>query len=340
MVKKIRIAVTGTGGGVGQSIIKALQPTNYEIIPLDGEPLGGGLYSAKRSYLIPYAKEPTFIDRLLEVCQKEECKLLFPGLDAELSILSQARDRFAAIGTQVVVSSPDVIELSDDKLLTFSRLSKHDISVPDTVDMAEHLKHGVALPAFPFILKLRIGGARSQDIYLIKNQTMLDDLAKNGVELSKFVAQEYIEGDEYTCGTVNLDNECKGVIVMRRTLRDGDTNKCFSVKDDIIEAEVRKVMDVLKPFGACNVQLRMKNGKPYIFEINARCSGTTAARALCGFNEPKMIADYLCSGIEPSYDIKEQTILRYWKELVVDNQHIAELEQTGQRNVEEGFQLL
>ena len=75
------------------------------------------------------------------------------------------------------------------------------------------------------------------------------------------------------------------------------------------------------------MQLRLKDGKPYVFEINARCSGTTAARTLSGFNEPKMIADYLLKGIEPTFAIKEQTILRYWKELVVENDEVSELKE-------------
>ena len=32
-----RIAVTGVGGGVGQSIIKSLSNTDFELIALDGE---------------------------------------------------------------------------------------------------------------------------------------------------------------------------------------------------------------------------------------------------------------------------------------------------------------
>ena len=140
---------------------------------------------------------------------------------------------------------------------------------------------------------------------------------------------EYIEGDEYTCGTINLDGSCKGAIIMRRILRDGDTHKCFTEKNDIIEKEVRLVVETIKPFGACNVQLRMKNNKPYVFEINARCSGTTAARTLSGFNEPKMIADYLLKGIEPKFQIKEQTILRYWKEIVVPNEKVSLLNKKG-----------
>src|SRR5438105_1297633 len=108
---KIRIAVCGAGGGVGQSILKALQGTNYEVVALDGEILGTGLYATAKSYTIPYANDPTFIDRVLKICQKENCQLLFPGLDAELSILSSAIERFKAKGVQIVVSAPDTIEL-------------------------------------------------------------------------------------------------------------------------------------------------------------------------------------------------------------------------------------
>ena len=38
-----------------------------------------------------------------------------------------------------------------------------------------------------------------------------------------------------------------------------------------------------------------------------------------------MIADYLLKGIEPQFNIKELTILRYWEELVVENSNIENL---------------
>jgi carbamoyl-phosphate synthase large subunit len=330
MSPKIRIAVSGVGGGVGQSIIKALSGSDYEVVALNGDELGAGLYAAAKSYIVPYAKDPSFVDRVLEICEKESCRLLFPGLDTELSVLAKAVDRFAQIGTQAIVSSPDVVELSDNKLLTYTTLARHGIHVPHTVDMAIYLRNQASLPPYPFVLKKREGGARSRDVYLMRNAKDLENVVFHGVDVSLFVAQEYIEGDEYTCGSINLDGECKGVIVMRRILRDGDTYKCFAVKSELIEHEVRKVMAAIKPYGACNVQLRLKNDKPYVFEINARCSGTTGARALCGFNEPLMIADYLCHQKEPSYSIKEQTILRYWKELVVPTELTEQLAESGE----------
>jgi carbamoyl-phosphate synthase large subunit len=73
---------------------------------------------------------------------------------------------------------------------------------------------------------------------------------------------------------------------------------------------------------------------PYVFEFNARCSGTTYCRTLAGFNEPLMTANLLLRGIPPAYRIRPITILRYWKELVVENSFIARLSTEG--SVENG----
>jgi hypothetical protein len=113
---------------------------------------------------------------------------------------------------------------------------------------------------------------------------------------------------------------------MRRILRDGDTYKAFVERNGALESTVKEIVEALRPFGACNIQLRVSKGRPFVFEFNARCSGTTAARALAGFNEPQMIADYVLKGIAPSYAIEEISILRYWKELVVPNSAIRQLE--------------
>jgi carbamoyl-phosphate synthase large subunit len=323
----MNIAITGVGGGVGQSILKSLANTDYNLIALDGELLGAGLYASNTSYIIPYANDKSYVSKLLEICEKEKVDLLFPGLDAELMPLSLNFEAFKAIGTTVIVSRPEVITVSDDKQDTYDKLIIAGVNVPFTTTALGFIpKHN----DYPLIIKQKIGGARSKNVYVIKNDMeWRTTLVMIGSDLSDFIVMEYIEGDEYTCGTINLNEVCKGVVIMRRILRDGDTHKCFVENNDVIEKEVRLVVEAIKPFGACNVQLRMNNGKPYIFEINARCSGTTAARTLSGFNEPKMIADYLLKGIEPVFKIKEQTILRYWKEIVVENDEILEIKKNG-----------
>lgn len=320
-----KVLVTGIGGGVGQSIIKSLQNTEYIVIGADGEALGTGLFAVNRAYKVPYASDPDYIPRILDICKTEECDLIFLGLDAELPILASEASRIRASGTIPVVSSPGIVDIADDKLATYTFLSENGFPAPLTVPLTERV---VTEMDFPFVLKPRRGGARSRGVYVVKNGRELAHWLTE-LPVDNYVAQEYLEGDEYTCGTLNFEGHCYGTIVMRRILRDGDTYKAFIVNDESLHAHVRAVAEVLRPFGPCNFQLRLSGGVPQIFEINARCSGTTFCRTLAGFNEPLMASDFLLKGKTPVYQIREIAVLRYWKELVVDYSRIEHLSCNG-----------
>jgi len=314
--------VTCVGGGVGQSILKALADTTYGVVSIDSEELAAGLYASPKACKGCYASDPHFVDRLLEICRKEECGLIFVGHDAELLPLSQHAERFKSQGTIPVVSSAEIIQTCNDKLATNAFLKQHGFPVPETWRLSEFTTFHR-----PVVLKPQRGGTRSRGVYVAHSSEDIG-IYRQLVDPDNCIVQEYIEGDEYTCGSVTFKDKCAGVIVMRRILRDGDTYKAFVERNPRLESLVRGIVETLKPFGACNIQLRVRNGEPFVFEINARCSGTTAARALAGFNEPGMIADYLLKHIAPVYSIREISILRYWKELVVTNSRIEQLRET------------
>lgn len=317
------ILVTGVGGGAGQSILKALAETGYGIVCVDSEELAAGLHAAPVAYKGCYASDPRFIDRLIEIARAQRCTLIFPGHDVELLPIAEQADRFTGQGIVPVVSRPEIVRLCDDKLATTAFLQAHGFPAPETRRLGE-------VEGFerPVVLKPQRGGARSRRTYVARTAREFD-LYRQLVDPDNCVVQDYVEGDEYTCGSVTFDGACAGVIAMRRILRDGDTYKAFVERNPLLEDTVRRVVEALDPFGPCNVQLRLRDGVPFIFEINARCSGTTAARALAGFNEPKMVADRLLAGLVPSHAIREVTILRYWQELVVPNERIARLRDEG-----------
>lgn len=321
----MNVAVTAVGGGVGQSIIKALQNTEYSVVGVNSEVLGTGLYATRKSYLGLYANDPKFVDRLMEICRKENCTIVFPGLDIELAPLSNNREKLQKEGIIPVVSDPNVIAICGDKIKTYEFLKVNDFPGPKTYRLKDY---GFELD-FPVILKPQKGGHRSIGEFEANNKREFEMYTTN-VEADNYVVQECIGGEEYTCGTVTLENRCVGVILMKRELRNGDTHKAFVVKDKELTAFLEKVINTLKPFGACNVQLKMRDGIPYVFEFNARCSGTTASRALAGFNEPKMICDYISKGVKnPSFEIKEIAVFRYWKELPVSYGKIEKLKSKG-----------
>jgi len=314
----MKVAVTAVGGAVGQSIIKALQNTEYGVVGVNSEILGAGLYATRTSYLCPCADSPGYIDRMIEICRKEKCAVLFPGIDAELQPLSRNIQKLKASGITPIVSEPRVVSLCGDKLKTAIFLKNNGFPYPKTYKLEDY---SFELD-FPVVLKPRKGGHRSIGEYVARNPKEFDEYVAK-VNVGNYVVQEYIEGDEYTCGTISLEDHCLGVILMKRELRAGDTYKAFVVKDNKLADFVERAINRLKPFGACNVQFRLKDDTPCILEFNARCSGTTASRALAGFNEPKIICDYLFKGIKnPHFKIKEIAILRYWKELVVSYEKI------------------
>jgi carbamoyl-phosphate synthase large subunit len=320
------ILITGVGGGVGQSIIKSLQESQFRLIGVDGETLGTGLYTVDKAYRVPYANDPGYVDRLLEICEIEKCSLIFPGLDAELIPLGAHATHFTEFGVTPVVSPADVIRTGDNKYATALFLQKNGFPAPQTQLVTDNLLDKLG---FPFVLKPLEGGARSKGVYIIEEEQELK-YRLSTIDNDNYVAQEYIQGDEYTCGSINFDGICHGVIVMRRILRDGDTYKAFVINDAQLENFVRDVAEALKPFGPCNFQLRVRDGTPFIFEINPRCSGTTYSRTLAGFNEPLMTAEYLLMGKKPNFKIKEATIFRYWKEILIENDRIGKLDERGE----------
>src|SRR5262245_629669 len=319
------ILVTGVGGGVGQSIIKCLTGAGVRVIGADASEQAAGLYSVDKAVLVPRASDPDYSNRLLAICRSEHVRVIFPGLDLELPVLARDADLFLKEGIRPIISSPEVVRLCDDKFETALFLKRHGFPTPRTVRLDVDDPRTVA---FPMVLKPRTGGSRSWGVFFVRNE---EELAHRlpMIDRRNYVAQELIDGDEYTCGTVNFDGTTAGPIVMKRFLRDGDTHKAFVVRNPAMEEHVSSAARKLGALGSCNFQLRLRDGVPFIFEINARCSGTTHARALAGFNEPRMILEYLREGRFPCCSIREICILRYWQELVVDYASMESLRRSG-----------
>lgn len=318
-----KILVTGVGGGVGQSILKALEHSVFEVIAVDSSEKAAGLFSNRKSYLGFDAKHDDFVSRLLQICIDENVGVVFPGHDIELKYFSQSKSIFENHGITIAISDLRVISICNDKFKTYEFLLQNGFDVPKTFNYKDFL-----WKAGSYVLKPRIDGARSRSTYIIHS---FEDyqIYSQLIDPDNCVVQEYIDGDEYTCGSVTLHEKCLGVIAMRRELRSGDTYKAYVEDNKMIKEHVKNVIDTLKPFGACNVQLKFSKGKIYVFEINARCSGTTAARAIAGFNEPLAIASKILQNKDIPLSDNEMSIFRYWNEIAVGNEIVQELRKNG-----------
>lgn len=314
----MKVIVTGAGALLGQGILRSLADIRpeVELVAVDPSPLSAGLYWAKGRALIPFANDPSYVGRIEALLDEHRPHALIPGTDVELSIFAKHRaaweERFR---THVVVCSPEVVAIADDKYLTFQFMRKAGFDAPESCLPGEE-EALIAKVGFPLIVKPRIG-ARSVGVNVARDRA---ELARAIASVQGPVIQELIATDkhEYTAGAIVFDGECHATIVMRRDLRDGTTYRAFVEDHPALRATVARVAEALGAHGPVNFQFRLDGDRVRVFEINARFSGTTPLRKLAGFNEVEMVLAHLVNGapvIQPK--IEPMTILRYWTEQVV-----------------------
>lgn len=327
MDKKINIAITGTGSLIGQAIIKSIQRSNLknkiDIIGLDYFKDTVGSFWANKNYLLPDILKPNvtneeWLNVILSTIIENNIKLVFVGVDFELPLFAKYKSSIEEkTGAIVMVSSSEVIEIADDKYLTYEFLKKNGLSHPKSF-LPKEVNYDTL--DYPLIVKPR-KGARSVGVHKIKDKNHLLNVIDN---IKQPIIQECVGKDEeeFTCGTIYLNGQLKKTIVLRRSLKEGNTFISHYKKDfpEIITKYLEEVSGYLKPFGACNFQLRLdSNGIPKIFEINSRHSGTTYIRSLFGYSEVEYIINLLLFNKEIEFEMKEGTVVRYYDEFFVQS---------------------
>jgi carbamoyl-phosphate synthase large subunit len=323
----MKIMVTGAGAVLGQGIIKSLRmaPNAYEIVALDPDPRAVGLYWADSAHLIPLASDPVYGDAIDKVIDQEQPDVLLIGTDVELMYFALHKERIESrYRVRVVVSSPDVIRIADDKWLTYQFLYHHGFPRPDSALPSEH-ELLIRRCGFPLIVKPRIG-ARSIDVHRVANKQQLH---KALAAISSPIIQECVSSKEheYTSGITIVDGSVIGVVTMRRDLRDGNTHRAYVMPNSPYDELLAMIAQKLGGEGVINFQFRVAHDVPKIFEINARFSGTTPFRAYAGFNEVDYLVQHYTSGTPiPRPSVAPVVILRYMNEVVIQPEQLQQLE--------------
>lgn len=315
----MKVLVTGAGAVLGQGVIRSLRASTLPstIIAADPSPLAAGLYWADAYVGLPLARDPSFATAMARLIEEHHPDAVIPGTDVELETFARHRGEWEArFGTKVIVSSPDVVAIADDKFETFRFLSERGFGVPDSCLPADR-NELVERVGFPLIVKPRIG-ARSIGVVRVETHAQLEDAVRGRHGL---VVQECVGTDqeEFTAGALVFDGSCAASIVMRRELRNGNTARAFVDAYPDLNREVCAMAEALGAHGPVNFQFRTDHdGRVRVFEINSRFSGTTPFRMHAGFNEVEMVLRHVVYG-EPitAPRITPMTIVRHFEETVI-----------------------
>ncbi|MCR5591996.1 MAG: ATP-grasp domain-containing protein [Lachnospiraceae bacterium] len=325
---KTNILITGTGSLIGQAVIKSINKSGIadrvRLIGCDYFPDTVGSFWCESNHLLPdllkAEEEENWKAKIYEIVEKENIKVVFIGVDFELLYFADIKeDLYERFGCMVIVSDRKVIETGNDKYLTYQFLKENGINAPDTILLDEWNKEEIFLPC---IIKPR-NGARSRGVELIKDTDTLRN-RKDALSGQGFIIQKAIGTmkSEYTCGILYWNGKYADSIILRRTLKEGNTafaEFCGNTEEKIV-SYIRKIGDALTPFGSCNLQLRCDSeGDPYLFEINPRFSGTTYMRALFGYNEVEYVISRALGWDVPDLAPKPGRIYRFYDERLVES---------------------
>jgi carbamoyl-phosphate synthase large subunit len=325
-MRKVAVGVTGTGSLIGQAIIKSLNNSSFSdeinVIGFDYVPGTIGSHWVEKNFLLPdFLKEEItdrmWFEKIVGIIKKEKIKILLIGIDFELPIFAKyKKDIESQTQCKVVVSDLDIVEIADDKYLTYQFLKDGGFAHPKTVMSTDLAKSEIR---FPCVIKPR-RGAGSKGVYLVESREELTQRLPRGID---YIVQELIGNpeEEYTCGVLFFDDAVKEMIVLKRQLKDGVTVTANYRKDfkPVISRYVHDITVALKPFGPCNFQLRIgSDDVPKVFEINARHSGTTYMRSLFGFKEVEYVFAYLLGRKVKKFILREGVVKRYYEEKFVE----------------------
>ena len=264
-----------------------------ELIGADISTTAPALYFCDTKVKVPKISDPNYIPFLVSFCAEHSVDALIPTIDTDLFLLAENKERFT--GTNVIISAPESIRICRDKRLTGNFFLNAGVKCPLPVD--DYKKYNQGFPAF---IKPK-DGSSSINAYKANNQEELESLAKM---VPDYIVQPFIEGTEYTVDAF-CDFEGNPVFItprLRLAVRSGEVLKTKISQDKTIIAEMKRIIEALKPCGPITVQLirDTKSGDDYYIEINPRYGGGAPLSMKAGADSSEVMLKLL-SGQKVDY---------------------------------------
>lgn len=282
MNKRLNILVTGCGGDIGQSLGKILLKSTYtkNLFGIDISDKNAAQFIFPNFSVGLRFTNCDYIQKLEAFIEENAIDIIIPIAEPELRYFSE-NNILEHIGkAKMITASAKALDVGFDKYKTAEFLKAEALPFPKTY-LAKDVK---AIDAFPVVLKSKTGSG-SKDIHIIN--TMDEFLFYTRTHIEDYVVQEFItdENGEFTCG---LYRSSKGEIrsqIFKRELHGGYSGYGEVIENETITLLLEELALKLDLVGSINVQLRIQDNSPKIFEINPRFSSTVLYRHLFGFED-------------------------------------------------------
>ena len=111
-----------------------------KIVAVDVSPTAPALFMADENFLVPRIDDPTYFDKILEICQKCEIKAITTLIDPEIELLANKREELIANGILPLCPNKTTAQLFFNKYEMFKHLRNKGVRTVLTYDSLEGLK--------------------------------------------------------------------------------------------------------------------------------------------------------------------------------------------------------
>ena len=268
----------------------------------DMSPNAPALYEADAFYLVPKITEPGYIDRVLEICRKEQIQGVFSLIDPELSLLAEHEQSFRQIGTTVIGSSYELCERTLDKWQMYLWLKEHGYACAGSYVDKEAFYRDVEKGkiSYPVFVK-PVRGSASIAITRAEDRETVEFLFSHGECL---LIQEYLRGQEIgaDCYIDMISGETVSVFTKKKlVMRAGETDKGISFQDPVLFELIERFVKESGFRGQIDIDIFECGGVYYISEVNPRFGGGYPHAYEAGVNHMK----YMVRNLEGKCNVPE-----------------------------------
>ena len=233
---------------------------------------------------------------------------------------------------RVAVSDAATASTCNDKLATCDHLRAHGIAaapswLPSTLP---------ADVAFPLFVKPR-GGRGSVGAYRVNDRRELEFFLSY---VTDPIVQEYLDGPEFTLDVLcDFDGQPISIVPRERVvIRSGVIDRGRTKQDQTLIDLALACTHVLPFAGAINIQCRVVDGRPTVFEINPRFSGGIPLTIAAGADFPRWLIELaLGRRVAPAIGgfVGDLWMTSYEASIFLDNDRAATLAACAARPLED-----
>lgn len=275
----MKLLITGAEGDIADALCRIARATWPESV-VHGSDVNGDSWPCVNGFAVihqlPHATAPDYLSALADLHAGERFAAIVPVTDAELLTLS------ACLPCDLPLITPDAtwLRFALDKLATARWLAASGLPAPRTTELSAAVAEDL-----PVMVKPRRGHG-SQGLEIVRTPARL--ALVQAERRDEAIAQQYL-GDpqsEFTCCLFrDRRSEEIRIIALRRWLQGGMTGRATVERVESIDAILNAMASAGNLEGSVNVQLRLLDAGPMVFEINPRFSSTVMMRHRLGFRD-------------------------------------------------------